>query len=244
MPDRFVLHRARVQKGVDLTHIVASTALNPVMAARIDQGRFEDLPAGIYARSYVRTFARAVGMSPDEALARVQPFLRATEDPIPTLRERAPKSPFEGFRSFLATQARPSARLREAWTSPSARRIGAAMIDGLLLTSIGMAMVISAALVSGSGVQSLLRAAGAELALMLSVPVGLYFILLDGLKVGTIGKVVCGSRIGSGRGIRIRHWTSARSATGRVAGRSSRRDPGHDDRRAEHLALRGAPARR
>jgi hypothetical protein len=185
-------------------------------------------------------------MSPEEALARVQSFLPTTEDPLPTLRERAPKSPFEGFWAFIATQAKPFASLREAVTAAPARRIGAAMIDGLLLTSIGMIMIAGAALVSGSDVQALLRTAGAELALVFSVPVGLYFILLDGFRIGTLGKVVCGSTRSAppGRGVRIRHWTYGRSTAGRIDRPSSHRDAGDDDRGAEHLALRGAPARR
>lgn len=246
MPDRLELHRARVQKGIDLTHISASTALNPVMAARIDAGRFEDLPAGVYARSYVRTFARAVGISPEAALAAVEEYLPHTEDPLPSLRERAPKSPFEGFWTFIASQAKPYAAFGSLAAPDTTRRLAAAAVDALILTSIGLVMVAGAAWVSGSGVQPLLHLAGVELALMFSIPVGLYFILLDGLRVGTVGKVVCRSGMPSpqGRGVRIRHWTYATRTSARRATATTRGNAGRHDRGAESLALHSAPARR
>jgi hypothetical protein len=246
MPDRLELHRARVQKRIDLAHISASTALNPSIAARIDEGRFEDLPPGVYARSYVRTFARAVGIPPDEALAAVESYLPHTEDPLPSLRERAPKSPFEGFWAFVASQAKPYAALEALAATETRRRVAAAGIDAAILTSIGLVMVFGAAWASGAGLQRLLQLAGIELALMFSLPVGLYFILLDGLRVGTVGKVVCrsGTSARYGRGVRIRHWTYGSHTTGRLAPATPRRDAGRHDRGAESLALRSAPARR
>lgn len=246
MPNRLDLHRVRVQKGIDLAHISASTALNPAMAARIDEGRFEDLPAGVYARSYVRTFARAVGLPPDEALAAVEAYLPHTEDPLPSLRERAPKSPFEGFWTFVASQAKPYAALTSLAAPDTTRRVAAAGLDALILTSIGFILVAGAAWVSGVGLQRLLQIAGVELALMFSIPVGLYFILLDGLRVGTVGKVVCRSRMSSpqARGVRIRHWTYGSHTLGRHSAATTRGDAGRHDRGAKPLALHGAAARR
>ncbi len=246
MPDRLELHRARVHKGIDLEHISASTALNPLMAAKIDEGRFEDLPAGVYARSYVRTFARAVGLPPDAALAAVEVYLPHTEDPLPSLRERAPKSPFEGFWTFVASQAKPYAALEGLIAPATARRLAAATVDALILTSIGLVMMSGAAWISGIGLQRLLHIAGIELALMFSIPVGLYFIVLDGLHVGTLGKVVCGSRMSTphGRGVRIRHWTYGRTTSGQRTPPPARRDARGHDRGAEPLALHSAPARR
>jgi Helix-turn-helix domain len=62
------LHGARVQQGVSLQDIARSTRLSPRIVKALDGGRFEQLPAGVYARSYVRAFAAAVGLDPDATL--------------------------------------------------------------------------------------------------------------------------------------------------------------------------------
>lgn len=65
------LHGARVQHGLSLHDIAGSTRLSPRVVKALDSGRFDQLPAGIYARSYVRAFAAAVGLDADEALTTI-----------------------------------------------------------------------------------------------------------------------------------------------------------------------------
>ena len=65
------LHGARVLRGVSLHAIACSTRLSPRIVAALDSGRFDALPAGLYARSYVRAFARAVGLDAEAVLATV-----------------------------------------------------------------------------------------------------------------------------------------------------------------------------
>ena len=54
------LHDARVQRGITLTAIASATRLSPWIVKALDSGRFDAIPAGLYARSYVRAFAGAV----------------------------------------------------------------------------------------------------------------------------------------------------------------------------------------
>lgn len=246
MPDRLELHRARVQKGIDLAHISASTCLNTTIVVRIDEGRFEELPAGVYARSYVRTFAKAIGIPPDEAVGWVQEYLRASEDPIPALLERTPKSSFDGLWAFLGSQVSHYPAVATLLADAHRRRAAAAVVDALLLTLIGFAMVAGTAWITALEMQRLLHVAGVELALMFSVPVALYFMLLEGLQVPTVGKVLCGANRTSpfGRGVRIRHRVYGRHKRSHLTRAPARRDAGHHDRGAEHLALHSAPARR
>src|SRR6266540_688555 len=65
------LHDARVERGVSLHTIVSTTRLSPWIVAALDSGRFTEIPAGIYARAYVRAFAKAVDLDPDATLAMV-----------------------------------------------------------------------------------------------------------------------------------------------------------------------------
>jgi hypothetical protein len=114
------LHRARVDRGIALADIAARTALNPITVQAIDAGRFTDLPAGIYARSYVRAFASAVGLEPEQVLRELEPSLPRVDDPLPVLRDiargAAPDWPerMSGWGRDAAAQLRGAAtRMRE-----------------------------------------------------------------------------------------------------------------------------------
>ncbi len=82
------LHDARVQRGISRHAIASSTRLSPRIVDAIDTGRFNDIPAGLYARSYVRAFAEAVGLDADVALAAVGDRLPAAVELSPALLEQ------------------------------------------------------------------------------------------------------------------------------------------------------------
>ena len=188
MGDRLQLHRARLQKGIDLARITATTALHPSVVAKIDQGRFEELPAGIYARAYVRAFASAVGVNAHHAVADLEPLLPAVVDPVPAMRELSPPSSLDTLKSFFATQQWPVKDVRLPW-----RRVGASALDALLLVSIGVVLMFVVAWTCGVPVHVLLEQAGLELAVMYSVPVLLYFLLLERVAGRTVGAMACGT---------------------------------------------------
>ena len=83
------LHGARVQHGLSLHEIASSTRLSPRIVNALDSGRFEQLPAGIYARSYVRAFAVAVGLNPDDALTDLSEQLPRPVELVPALLDQA-----------------------------------------------------------------------------------------------------------------------------------------------------------
>src|SRR5688500_20271862 len=51
----------------------------------MEDGRFGDLPSGIYGRSAVRRYAEALGLDPAEILAACAPLLPLVDDPISAL---------------------------------------------------------------------------------------------------------------------------------------------------------------
>jgi cytoskeletal protein RodZ len=65
------LREARLASGLDLRAVAERTCISPLMLRHIDEGRFQKLPAGIYARAWVKAFAQAVGLEPDVALREV-----------------------------------------------------------------------------------------------------------------------------------------------------------------------------
>jgi helix-turn-helix protein len=87
---RRYLYHARITSRLSLQQIGVRTALSPSVLRNLDEGRFELLPSGVYARSYVRTFAAAVGLDPEAALAELEHLLPGAPDPLPALNARRP----------------------------------------------------------------------------------------------------------------------------------------------------------
>src|SRR5262245_899893 len=79
------LHGARVQLRLSLHDIACSTRVSPSVIQARDKGHFGQLPAGIYARSYVRAFAAAVGLDADETLATLSDQLPRPVELVPEL---------------------------------------------------------------------------------------------------------------------------------------------------------------
>jgi hypothetical protein len=82
------LHDARVQRAIPLSVIASSTRMSPRVVSALDEGRFEDLPAGLYARAYVRMFAGAVQLDPDSALASLHDRLPRPVELVPEVLNR------------------------------------------------------------------------------------------------------------------------------------------------------------
>jgi hypothetical protein len=93
---RKFLYHARINRQLTLEQIGLRTALSPTVLRHIDEGRFELLPSGVYARSYVRAFATAVGLNPEEALAQVEPYLPGYPTPSRPCTSRRPSRPGNG----------------------------------------------------------------------------------------------------------------------------------------------------
>lgn len=83
------LHRARISRGISLARIATVTCLSPRIVQQLDEGRFVELPGGVYARSYVRAFAAAVELDPEAMVAELLDSLPPAADPITLLRQHA-----------------------------------------------------------------------------------------------------------------------------------------------------------
>ena len=168
------LHRARIDRGIDLTDLATRTRLSPHVLRKIDEGRFAELPAGVYARAYVRAFAAEVGLQPEEAVQELEAVLPPAEDPLNGLREAVRRSP----------PAPGSARARAA-------RAAAAVLDAAVLLAIDALFVQLIAAACDVDVITLLEQAGAVVSLFCAIPVALYFIVFDGVGGRTPGAWLC-----------------------------------------------------
>jgi cytoskeleton protein RodZ len=72
-PDSFgnVLQSRRVERGLTLIQAAAATHVRVAHLHAIETGHLELLPAPVYARGYVRTYARYLGVDPEPLVARV-----------------------------------------------------------------------------------------------------------------------------------------------------------------------------
>ena len=59
----------RVLAGLSFADVERDTRINRAYLEAIEDGRFGDIPAPIYARGFVRSYARYLGLNPEEAVA-------------------------------------------------------------------------------------------------------------------------------------------------------------------------------
>lgn len=168
MDVRSRLHQARLARGLALDDVRARTALNLSIVEKIDAGEFDQLPPGLYARAYIRAFATEVGLDPISIVADLEMLLPQAPDPFPVLSE-------------VRSEPETTLHLQLA-------RCSAAMLDALLLlVGVLMPVILLASWSSGVELQILLADAGGALGAVCALPVGLYFLLFDGIGGGTPG---------------------------------------------------------
>ena len=62
------LRRIRIQRGVSLEQIAASTKVPAALWEGLERNDFSRWPNGIYARSFVREYSNAVGVDPESTV--------------------------------------------------------------------------------------------------------------------------------------------------------------------------------
>lgn len=105
------LRRERLGRGLDLSQVSRDTRITVRFLESIEADRFDKLPGGVFTRSFVRQYARALGLDEEEIAAELQRVLGAQEEPVPAPLEPEIKMPkvaqWEGFGKRL----RPSSSL-------------------------------------------------------------------------------------------------------------------------------------
>src|SRR5207253_2760065 len=81
------LRRERLRTGLDLERIAQDTKISVRTLELIEADRFEKLPGGVFARSFVRQYARAVGVDEEEIVGELEKLLAPSPDPIPAMQE-------------------------------------------------------------------------------------------------------------------------------------------------------------
>jgi cytoskeleton protein RodZ len=86
------LRDARVTAGLSVVDVERDTRINRLYIEAIEGARFEELPAPVYARGFTRSYARYLGIDPEEAAAAVPTDLPIPDglQPMKGLRRTAP----------------------------------------------------------------------------------------------------------------------------------------------------------
>src|SRR2546422_1921122 len=72
------LRNARRAKGVTIEHIAGVTKISPTILRALEADDFGKLPGWVFTRGFLKSFAREVGLDPDETVAT---FLAQTAPP-------------------------------------------------------------------------------------------------------------------------------------------------------------------
>lgn len=84
------LARARESLGLTLAEAAQQLKFAPRQLAALEQGRFEDLPAGTFARGMVRSYARLLKLDPEPLVARVAGRVAAPDNAEAVVAARRP----------------------------------------------------------------------------------------------------------------------------------------------------------
>lgn len=100
------LREARLQKGMSLDDVQEMTKIRKRYLEAIEAGDYKVLPGSFYVRAFIKTYAEAVGLNPDELLEghkqdvpKAQP--EATMEPV--IQKRAARATSERNISWLPT---------------------------------------------------------------------------------------------------------------------------------------------
>ncbi|HLG16271.1 MAG TPA: RodZ domain-containing protein [Blastocatellia bacterium] len=85
------LRRRREERGISLTDISEATKIGTRFLKAIETDKFSVLPGGIFTRSFIRAYAKHIGMSEDEAIALYQ--RQVTQEAEPPVDVEAPRRP-------------------------------------------------------------------------------------------------------------------------------------------------------
>ena len=87
------LRRERLRTGLDLERISEDTKISVRMLELIEGDRFDKLPGGVFAKSFVRQYARAVGADEEELVRELERTLEPEPAPLPRAEEIARAQP-------------------------------------------------------------------------------------------------------------------------------------------------------
>ena len=198
------LRRARMARGLSLTEISRRTRIGVGHLRKIDDGDLQGLPAGFYARAFVRAYADAVGLDGELVLSRLADHLPAVEStpaqagqaalPYTDAAALIPDARMQVLKQLLERHDRgveTDRQVRVASDIPrGSRRFLAAWVDGRLLATIYFTVLALTALTCGVSIVQLVDRSGLEVFAVLAIITLMYVLLMGGIAGRTIGAML------------------------------------------------------
>jgi hypothetical protein len=173
-------------RAEELGSIAPRIGVREHLLQAIEDGRYADLPRGVYARAAIKSYAAGLGLPAAEILADCEPLLPAVDDPIAALCR------LQGIRS-PATR-KPSARAPDAAVlgCPSWQLAAVAAIDALVVVVMLLAVVAGTVTTADLPVSALGRAAAPAFGAIGAILWGCYVVLFGGIAGATVGERIVG----------------------------------------------------
>ena len=145
------LRRERERRGISLEAVAESTKIGHALLAGLERGDLSRWPSGIYRRAFIRAYAEAIGLGPDETVVRFERAFGGREDGEVGV-EAADRGGYDvdPLRLTLASSPRQSGRafvVRAAAVLADGLAVGLA---GFGLAAVGQQPVALTALVAGA----------------------------------------------------------------------------------------------
>jgi hypothetical protein len=131
------LRRERERSGLDLHTIATATKISASLLDALERNDLSRWPGGIFRRSFVRSYAAAIGLPPDETVAEFVRLFPEEPDPLFAAAQRGPKDgPVERAVPLRLEMA------PEGWTSRfcniSIATLATALVEVLLIAAVGV----------------------------------------------------------------------------------------------------------
>ena len=110
------LRRQREKQNITLNQIAASTKVAASLFAGLEKGDCSRWPGGMYNRAFIRGYAAAVRLDPDDVAAEFAEYYSASAESPPALGQSAPGPPGQRDRAVCAP---PQARTGSGRTAPA-----------------------------------------------------------------------------------------------------------------------------
>jgi hypothetical protein len=180
------LRQARCAAGEDLRDLAKRIGVRHEHLCAIEDGRFADLPSGIYGRAAVRSFANALGFDGAAVLTECEPLLVPLDEPIAALAR---------LRGVRSRPAEPPTGSREADPDVTAhdspfsgwRHLAAAAVDACVIAGLLLVVVVAALTLLTAPVAALKDSGGAFAVMGLVLSAG-YFLCFGGVRGATVGE--------------------------------------------------------
>lgn len=92
-----LLKKARIERGITLEQLQDITKIRKRYLEAIEEGEYHVLPGSFYARAFIKSYAEAVGLNPDEIVRLYRDAIPETEQPPLQLETVRAKSKTKAF---------------------------------------------------------------------------------------------------------------------------------------------------